>query len=264
MREDFLRLRSAIGSSASCATDSGWYSVACDAEFHVRCEETETWSTITGRIMQDVPLPSRARIPAGSRVVGRVLAVSGPTAASGSRVAVKVDRLTIHGRSSPVTTNLLAIASMTEVFDAQLPTSNFNEYGTSIADWTTIQVGGEVVYRGNGQVITADNRVVGTATVGGDVTAKLMAVPDRGCRGAMDGNDSEQALWVFSTSACGAYGFRDLKIMHAERTPPAGEIVLESTGSVVVRRGSGLLLRVDGLSSAPASTTSEAVANAIP
>jgi hypothetical protein len=219
---------------------------------------------ITARIMQDVPLPGGDRIPAGSRVVGRVLAVSGPTAASGSRLVLKFDRLSIHGRSSPITTNLRAIASMTEVFDAQLPTNNFDEYGTSIADWTTIQVGGDAVYRGNGQVIAADNRVVGTATIGGDVTAKLTAVPDRGCRGSMGGNDSEQALWVLSTSACGAYGFRDLKIVHAGRTPSVGEIMLESTGNLMVRGGSGLLLRVDRLISAPANTTGGTVANTTP
>jgi len=141
-------------------------------------KEEKPGRQITGRIMQNVPLPGGQRIPAGSRVIGKVLAVSGPTAASGSRIALKFDRLLIHGRSSPVTTNLRAIASMIEVFDAQLPTTNFDDYGTSIADWTTVQVGGDAVYRGNGQVITKDNRVVGTATVGGDVTAKLMAAPD--------------------------------------------------------------------------------------
>src|SRR5271167_1153188 len=98
---------------------------------------------ITGKTMQDVPLPGGTRIPAGSRVTGRVLAMSGPTPTSGSRLVLKFDRLSIHGRSSPITTNLRAIASMTEVFEAQLPTNNFDEYGTSIADWTTIQVGGD-------------------------------------------------------------------------------------------------------------------------
>src|SRR5208282_1787345 len=147
---------------------------------------------ITGRIMQEVPLPYGGRIPAGSRVAGTVLVVSGPTAASGSRLVLKFDRLSIHGRLSPLTTNLRAIASMTEVFDAQLPTNNFDEYGTSIADWTTVQVGGDAVYRGNGEVI-AGTEVVGKANSGGDVTARLTAVPDRGCRGAIGGNESEQA-----------------------------------------------------------------------
>ena len=110
------------------------------------------------------------------------------------------------------------------------------------------------MYRGDGQVISPDNRVVGSATVGGDVTAKLVAVPERGCRGSIEGNDREQSLWVFSTSACGAYGFQDLKIAHAGRTAPVGEIALESPTNVQVRGGSGLLLRVI----APASLSASA------
>jgi hypothetical protein len=199
---------------------------------------------VSARIMQDVQLPNGARIPAGSRIVGHVMQVDAATAASPSRLVVKFDTLNLRGRSITLTTSLRAVASMTDIFEAQLPTNNFDEYGTSIADWTTVQVGGDAVYRGDGKVISPDNRVVGSATVGGDVTAKLAAVPERGCRGSIEGNDRDQSLWVFSTSACGTYGFRDLKIAHAGRTQPMGEIVLESPTNVRVRGGSGLLLRV--------------------
>lgn len=199
---------------------------------------------ISARVMQEVRLPDGASIPAGARVVGHILRGSGPTATSGFRLVFKFDQLISRGQTLPLTTNLRAIASMTEVFDAQLPTSTFDDYGTSIADWTTVQVGGDAVYRRDGKVISWDNQVVGSATLGGSVTARLLAVPDRGCRGPIDGNDGQQALWVFSTSACGAYGFSELKIAHAGRTNPVGEIVLESPVNVQVRSGSGLLLRV--------------------
>jgi hypothetical protein len=206
---------------------------------------------ISARVMQEVHLPDGATIPAGSHIVGRILRVSSPTATSPSRLALQFDQLSLRGHSQPLITSLRALASMTEVFEAQLPTNNFDEYGTSIADWTTVQVGGDAVYRGDGKVISPDNRVVGSATVGGDVTAKLTAVPDRGCRGPIEGNDREQSLWVFSTSVCGVYGFPDLKITHAGRTDPQGEIALESPTNVQIRGGSGLLLRVV----APASLT---------
>ncbi len=199
---------------------------------------------VSARVMQDVRLPDGTKIPAGSHIVGQILRVTGPTANSPSQLALKLDQLYSRGRSVPLTTSLRAIASMTDIFEAQLPTGTFDDYGTTIADWTTIQVGGEAVYRGNGRVVSPDNRVVGSATVGGDVTAKPTAVPDRGCRGSIEGNDRAQSLWLFSTSACGAYGFRDLKIVHAGRTSPVGEIVLESPSNVQVRGGSGLLLRV--------------------
>ena len=199
---------------------------------------------ISARVMQNVLLPDGGRIPARSRVLGHILQVSRPTSTSGSRLVCKFDRILVRGHSVPLTAALRALASMMDVYEAQMPTNAWADYGTSVSDWNTIQVGGDAVYRGSGQVL-ADNRVVGSLTIGGDVTAKLAAMPDRGCRGAIDGNDREQALWIFSTSACGAYGFRDLQIAHAGRTDPIGEIWLQSSGNVHVRGGSGLLLRVE-------------------
>ncbi len=194
--------------------------------------------------MQDIRLPDGARIPRGARVQGHILQVNSPMAISGSRLAFKIDQLDYRGHSLALTTSLRAVASMTDIFEAQMPTNNFDEYGTTDADWTTIQVGGDVVYRGDGKVISPDNQVVGRATIGGDVTAKLTPVPEHGCRGAIEENDRPQSLWLFSTSACGAYGFADLKIGHAGRSAPIGEIALESTANVRVRGGGGLLLRV--------------------
>jgi hypothetical protein len=65
------------------------------------------------------------------------------------------------------------------------------------------------------------------------------------CRGAVDGNDQPQALWVFSSDACGLYGFPHLKIANTGRTAHTGEIVLESErGEMKIRSGAGMLLRV--------------------
>ena len=128
---------------------------------------------------------------------------------------------------------------MMEVFDAQLPTTAFDDRGTSESDWVTVQIGGDVVYRGAGTVLSSDSQVVGRATLAGAVTAKLIASKEGGCRGALADDDREQALWLFSPSACGAYGFEDLKIAHAGRQVPGGQIVLESDKNVHVPGGAG-------------------------
>jgi hypothetical protein len=87
-----------------------------------------------------------------------------------------------------------------------------------------------------------------------DVIGRVRANPDRNCRGAIDGNDRPQALWLFSADACGVYGYRHLKIEHAGRTNPIGEITLSAErGEINIRGGSAMLLRVNSPSEANGS-----------
>jgi len=66
------------------------------------------------------------------------------------------------------------------------------------------------------------------------------------CRGAVDSNDSPEAMWVFSSDACGTYGLTSILVAHAGRTEPVGVIVLVSEkGRLKLPRGAGMLLRVD-------------------
>ena len=179
---------------------------------------------ITGKIKQDVPLPDGSTIPKNSTIFGQVVSVSPASATAPSRLAIKFDRLTVKGKQLPIAAHLRALASMTEVFEARMPTNAWDDYGTSPSDWNTVQVGGAGVFRGSGEVI-ADGQVVGRATDYGAVTAKLVAAPARGCKA--DG-EREQALWIFSPAACGVYGFSDLRLVHAGRTEPVGIIEFES------------------------------------
>ncbi len=195
---------------------------------------------ITARIMQEVPLPAD-KIPARSRITGSILEISS-TREGGVRMTLRFDSLAIRKQKLAITTDLRAMASMLEVQDAQLPTM-----GPGIGDvWAwmdTDQIGGDAVY-GEGGPVMRGSEVVGTAVPGG-VLVEVRANPAAGCRGAIEGNDSPQALWVFSSDACGPYGFSDLKIAHGGRTEPRGEIVLESSRSLLrVNAGAGLLLRL--------------------
>jgi hypothetical protein len=194
----------------------------------------------TGRLMQDVALSSGEKIRAGSRIEGQVVE-SSSTGASGARLVVRFDRLVFGDKQAPVMVSLRSLASMNEVFNAQLPVSTFDEYGTSSSDWTTVQVGGAAVYRGDGTVRSAMD-IVGHATDYGAVTAKLLPAPKLGCPATPV--DGEQSLWVFSPWACGTYGFDGLTIAHHGNNPPVGIIELTAPKSVHVRGGSGWLLRV--------------------
>ena len=204
--------------------------------------KVKSGQVITARVMQDVPLPG-STIHAGAKVVGRVIDVKPANGASGAQISFRFDTLMVSKRRIPITTNLRAAASMMAVEAAQLPESG-PDRGTSQNAWTTDQIGGEVVYRGGGPV--ADGlRSVGEPTYGG-VLVHVSAKPGSPCRGEIEGNDRLQALWVFSSDACGVYDFADLAIVHAGRTNPVGEITLASDkGEVNIRAGSGMLLRVN-------------------
>jgi hypothetical protein len=194
---------------------------------------------ISARVEQDVPLPTGSTIHAGAKVIGHVLDVK---RGNGASVSIRFDCVEISKRQIPITTNLRAIASMMAVEDAQIPATG-PDRGSPEEVWNTEQIGGDVVYRGGGPVAKG-LFTVGEPTPNG-VLVRVSARPGTPCRGD-EGNDRLQALWLFSSDACGAYGFTDLEIIHAGRTAPVGVITLTSRhDSINVRAGSGMLLRVD-------------------
>lgn len=204
---------------------------------------------ITGRIMQDVPLPAGMKIREGSEVIGHVLDVTPATVGAGARVSLQFDKLVSSHQTIPITTNLRAIAGFMRVVEAQTP--KFGAGEGEVFRWlTTVQIGGDVVYGAGGPVTSGDagNQVVGRAVNGG-VLSQVRANEGEKCRGPIDGNDARQALWVFSSDACGAYGLDHIRIAHAGRTDPLGVIVLASdSGDLKIRSGAGMLLRVNATS----------------
>lgn len=200
---------------------------------------------ITGRVMQDVPLPNGAKIAEGSRVAGHIVAVTSGEGGARAEISLQFDRLIAWHRKTPIATNLRAIAGFMEVVAAQTPQMGLGE--GDVARWqTTTQIGGDVVYGVGGPVTTAENAegVVGSGVDSG-VLVRVSAKPGSKCRGAIGGDDV-QALWVFSSDACGSYGLAHIRVEHAGRTSPAGVIILASDGTnVKIASGAGMLLRVD-------------------
>ena len=218
--------------------------LAAQLNSSLNSKKSKPGQTITARIMQDVPLSSDGKIPAGARVVGHVISVRPPTSARPAEITLRFDRLQFHHESVPINTNLRALASMMEVAAAQVPPTG-PDRGTPWA-WTTKNlVGGEVAY-GEGGPVARGTETVGRALAEG-VLVRLEANPAAGCRGEFAGSTRPQALWVFSSNACGAYGLDDVQITHAGRSAPLGEITLTSKqGNLNINRGGGILLRVNG------------------
>ena len=199
---------------------------------------------VTGRIIQDLPLPSGGKVPAGSRVLGTVITASSAKAGGKATLALRFDTLEVRGQKIAITTNLRALASPTEVRLAQLPETS-PDFGTPVSWETTRQIGGDEVYGWYGVVTDKTGQRVGTSVPDG-VLVHVRAQPGSKCRGELAGENSVQALWVFSSDACGVYGYDTLMVQHAGRSDPTGQIELVSNkGELRLSEASGLLLRIE-------------------
>lgn len=199
---------------------------------------------ITARIRQEVPLPGGTKIREGSKLAGTILSVSPAGNRGGGEISFRFETLEIRHQHKPIVVNLRALGSALEVQQAQIPEESPG-FGTPYPWITTQQIGGDEVYGVGGPVTDSMSRHVGKGVFGG-VLVHLRPQPEGNCRGPMVGQeDWLQALWVFSSDACGLYGMDGVQLAHAGRTEPIGVIVLASkTGNVNVRSGSGMLLRV--------------------
>ncbi len=208
----------------------------------LKTEKAKPGQLISARVMQEVPLPGGGAIRAGAKVIGHVAAVKPATRATAAEIDLCFDTLISRAKRFAILTSLRALASMMDVHEAQIPESG-PDHGTSEYNWTTDQIGGEVNYHSNGVIINGST-VVGHSVPDG-VLVYASERPGAECRGGVDSDHRLQALWVFSSDACGLYGYPHVSLTHAGRTPPVGEITLSSSkGDLNLRAGSGMLLRV--------------------
>lgn len=209
---------------------------------------------ITARVMQDVPLPG-GTIRAGAKVIGHIVSVTPVSSASPASLSLRFDTVETRAGKLSINTELRAIASFMAVERAQLPrggSAGGGDPGTPESAWTTVQIGGDVVFRGGGDV-EAHRKRVGKPVPGG-VLSRLQSNPERGC-GTVDNSEAFRALWLFSSDACGAYELPHLQIRPPGSSHAAGEITLDSAkGQVKIRAGAGLLLIIGDSASDGASS----------
>lgn len=209
-------------------------------------QKSKVGETISARVAQDVPLPGGARIHAGAKIIGHVTGVQLPSAGSPAQLTFVFDHLVLGKKSLPIKTDLRALASPFEVDQAQIPPVGLGE-GDTWSSRVTEQIGGDTVYWGGGPV-EGSNGPVGKPVDGIDTTGVLVTIsakPGSPCRGEVGEHRGPQAVWVFSSDACGVYGLPGMVIAHAGRKQPIGIIVLSvARGQINIRSGSAALLRV--------------------
>jgi hypothetical protein len=160
---------------------------------------------ICARIAQDVLLENGVVLRRGTKVLGHVVSV---TTGNPARIAFNFDKIEYSKSNSvAVATNLRALASNLEIESAAMPQTG-SDRGTPSVWWNTVQVGGEGLY-GSGPLMRGE-QVVGHWVWGGGAVGQAEA--NGKCRSEIAGNTREQSLWLFSTDACGIYGYNDVAI----------------------------------------------------
>jgi hypothetical protein len=191
-------------------------------------------------VMQEIPLPDGNKIRRGAKIIGHVTSVIPHHPGAAAEVTIQFDRLEISDhRSISITTSLRALAALPDVEQAQLPATG-SDRGASDAAYTTVQIGGDVVYRGGGSVAEHSQKIGKPAPYG----VLVRVAPGEKCGEQVFSNDAPvQALWLFSANACGVYGYRHMKIAPAGENDLAGQSAITSLrGDFHIESGSGILL----------------------
>jgi hypothetical protein len=207
----------------------------------LRSDKSGSGTTIIATVMQDVPLGKGETLRKGSKVTGHVVEAITPGKGSDeSKISFQFDQLQLGNQTIPLTTNLRAVASRSAVL-AATPELTSPDYVDE-----QIQIGGDQISYGEGGPVMVGEQVVGKYTSQG-VLANVDQNSGAPSGGMIEDNARQQAFWLFSVNARGAYGFGDLTILQSGRTEPLGEVTLASNRKAVrVDKGSAMLLRVDG------------------
>ena len=198
---------------------------------------------LQAKIVQEVPFADGQYIPVRSPVRGTVLAIEPDSESGGVKVTFKFDQLEAGKKTVPFTAYLRAIASLRAVQKAQSPHSGA-DIGTPTGWADTVQIGGDNRFGDGGDVRDSAKQKIGKGVRGGGVLVHVRANAAMGCEGPVNMDDHLQALWVFSSDACGVYDLKGAKIAHTGKGAPVGEITLHfDKDDVKLEAGTALLLR---------------------
>lgn len=242
----FLATRSlatTVGATAAVPSIPVGTVIPVSLEYALSATQGVKGELIHGRVPQDVPLANKQKIPAGSKVFGKVLeAIPAKDDGGPSSVTFRIDSVEIRGYRIHIVTGLRAMAPFATVQHAQTPSED--SQGNPYSWATTVQIGGDIRYGAGGKVTDRRHRVIGKGTADG-VLVTLQDAPGSPCAGWPSGQEHPQALWVFSGDACGLYDMKNIRVSQAGNKDPLGQITLtRDEGNLNIGQSPGLLLRV--------------------
>ncbi len=186
-------------------------------------KDVKAGDAIQARTAQQVRLANGQIVAQGAQVLGHMVAaqpfVFDKTPYASQRQAIlslQFDTLVTRQGNIPLHVSVRAIADSFASMAAMTPGPSDLD-----PDYTTTQVGGDLVSRYQNAIVSPEGDTVGYNKRDGNF-AHLIA------NGRCDGSNTEQPVSIFSASACGAYGFTgmaltladsNLSITSSRRTP---------------------------------------------
>jgi len=202
----------------------------------LRAGETKPGTTFTATTTQRVPVSEEGYLDRGATLHGKVVT---STAGDGtverpSVLVIRFTELSYRRQTVPIATGALAVAGRLAIDDTYWPVqATIDQFTNNRANWTTRQVGGELVARSGWEgPVVGDGHAVGSADYYG-----VYSLPSE-----TDGMKFPLAIGIFSTTAKGMYGYASGTTLESSE----GMITITSRkrSSAVVRIGEQMLLEV--------------------
>jgi hypothetical protein len=204
----------------------------------LRAGETKPGTTFTVTTTQRVPVSEERYLERGATLHGKVVtSIAGDgTVEHPSVLVIRYTELSYRGQTLPISMGALAVASKLAIDDTYWPVSGtIDQFTNRPANWTTRQVGGDLVARSGWEgPVASDGHAVGSADYYG-----VYSLPSE-----TGGMQFPLAVGIFSTTAKGMYGYASGTTLESSE----GTITITSRKrkSAVVRAGEQMLLEVVG------------------
>ena len=202
----------------------------------LRAGNTKPGTTFTATTTQRVPVSEETYLDRGATLRGKVVtSIAGDgTVEHPSVLVIRFTQLSYRRQTVPIATGALAVAGRLAIDETYWPVqATIDQFTNNRGNWTTRQVGGELVARSGweGPVVDAGH-AVGSADYYG-----VYMLPSE-----TDEMQFPLAIGIFSTTAKGMYGYdRGTTLDSSEGTIT---ITSRKRNSAVVRAGEQMLLEV--------------------
>lgn len=221
----------------------------------VSANEVKPGTPVLAKTMQEVWLANGQEVRQGALVLAHVVSAAPfhfnktPYAKQAeASLAIQFDSLVVSGEKVPLHVYVRALADPFATDAAVRPRPTDEDPLSS-----TTQVGGDIRTPSQREIVSQDGDTVGYSRRGGNF-AHLLANGSAGSAGC-DGTNTEQAVAIFSASACGLYGFTELSLNSTGNVTSEPQFALTSTRRApeIVRYSSALLEEVSEANTTSAS-----------